>query len=156
MLDADPDPLPDPPSDRVSGPPPEPAPDRSDTAAGAGGAGAGRAVADDPGEIPPTLPSTAARLVAFAAILAAGGAGGFIGYAITDLQCRGDCDLNRGIGMLVGAVIAAVGVAIVVQLALRAMSEWRRIETERAGTSAPGPRVPESPRARPHAPPRVR
>lgn len=86
------------------------------------------AIAGDPGEVSPTLPSTAARLVGFAAILVAGAAGGFIGYAVTDLQCTGDCTVSRGIGGLIGAVLAAVGVAIVVQLALRAMSEWRTIQ----------------------------
>jgi hypothetical protein len=88
------------------------------------------AVAGDPGAVAPTLPSTAARVVGFIAILAAGAAGGFIGYAVTDLQCTGDCSVSQGIGALVGAVIAAVGVAVVVQLALRAMHEWRIIEAQ--------------------------
>jgi hypothetical protein len=85
-------------------------------------------IARDAGETAPTLPSTAARVIAFAAILAAGAAGGFIGYAVSDLQCSGDCTVARGLGGLVGAVVAAVGVGVVVQLALRAMSEWRTIE----------------------------
>jgi len=88
------------------------------------------AIERDPGESAPTLPSTGARVVAFVAILVAGAAGGFIGYAITDLQCRGDCTTNKGIGGFVGAVMAAIGVAVVVQLALRAMHEWRVIQTE--------------------------
>jgi hypothetical protein len=89
----------------------------------------------DPGAVAPTLPSTGARVLGFLAILAAGAAGGFIGYAITDLQCAGDCTVAQGIGGLVGAVIAAVGVAVVVQLALRAMHEWRVIEA-RGGAAA--------------------
>jgi hypothetical protein len=93
------------------------------------------AIARDPGEAAPTLPSTTARLVGFLSILAAGAAGAFIGYAVTDLQCTGDCTVSRGIGGLVGAVIAAVGVAIVVQLALRAMNEWRTVQA-RGGTEA--------------------
>lgn len=114
-----------------------------------------RVLATDLGAEAPTLPSITARLVGFASILLAGAAGGFIGYAITDLQCTGDCGLNRGIGGLVGAVIAAVGVAIVVQLALRAMNEWRVIqakggtEAERARQRASERRQPPTARPRP-------
>jgi hypothetical protein len=93
------------------------------------------AVAADPGAVAPTLPSTGARVVGFLAILAAGAAGGFIGYAVTELQCTGDCTVSKGLGGLIGAVIAAVGVAVVVQLALRAMHEWRVIEA-RGGPAA--------------------
>jgi hypothetical protein len=97
-------------------------------------------------------------VIGFLAILLAGAAGGFIGYAVTDLQCTGDCTTPRGIGGLVGAVICAVGVAIVVQLALRAMNEWRVIqaaggpEAERMRQKARERREP--PVARPK--PRVR
>jgi hypothetical protein len=101
-------------------------PNRPD-AAGGGERDTG-SLGSDPGAVAPTLPSTGARLLGFAAILAAGAAGGFIGYAVTGLQCRGDCTINQGIGGLIGAVIAALGVAVVVQLALRAMHEWRVIE----------------------------
>lgn len=113
------------------------------------------ALAADPGVSSPTLPSITARLIGFAAILVAGAAGGFIGYAVTDLQCRGDCTVNRGIGGLVGALIVAVGVAIVVQLALRAMNEWRVIqatggsEAELARQRASERRQPPVARARP-------
>ena len=116
---------------------------------------AARALATDPGAEAPTLPSTTARIIGFLSILVAGGAGGFIGYAITDLQCKGDCAVNRGVGGLVGAVIAAVGVAIVVQLALRAMNEWRVIqakggrEAERARQRASERRQPPTARPRP-------
>lgn len=48
-----------------------------------------------------------------------------IGYAFVDIQCTGDCTLWRGLGLLIGAVFAAVGVAIVAVLTLRAMDEWR-------------------------------
>ena len=78
----------------------------------------------DESAAPPRL----ARVVAFLAILAAGAAGGFIGYAVTDLQCHNDCSAAApGIGGLVGAVLAAVGVAVVAVLALRAMAEWATI-----------------------------
>ncbi len=88
------------------------------------------AIARDSGELAPTLPSPLARLVGFGAILVAGAAGAFIGYAVTDLQCTGECTVNTGIGALVGAVIAAIGVGIVVQLALRAMHEWRTVQSQ--------------------------
>lgn len=117
--------------------------------------GTAAAIAGDAGESAPTLPSTLARVVAFLAILAAGAAGGFIGYGVTNLQCQGDCTTNRGIGGLVGAVIAALGVAVVVQLALRAMHEWRVIqaqggpEAERQRQSARERRQPPTSRPRP-------
>lgn len=97
-----------------------------------------QALAADPGASAPTVPSTAARVVAFVAVLAAGAAGGFIGWAVTDLQCSGDCTVAVGVGGLVGAVIGAVGVAIVVQLALRAMSEWRTAQAAGTDDERPG------------------
>lgn len=103
-------------------------------------------------------PSTGARVIGFLAILLAGAAGAFIGYAVTGLQCHDDCVTATGLGGLVGAVIAAVGVAIVVQLALRAMSEWRVIEA-RGGTEAERGRQRASERRQPPAArprPRVR
>ena len=80
---------------------------------------------------PSALPSTGARIAAFAAILVAGLCGGLIGYAVVDLQCTGDCTALAGIGGLVGAVLFAVGVGVVAVLALRAMGEWRVIEYQR-------------------------
>jgi len=77
------------------------------------------------------LPSRLARVLAFVAIGAAGLCGGLIGYGITDLQSDGDGGTAAAIGGIVGALIAAVGVAIVAVLALRAMSEWRTIEERR-------------------------
>ncbi len=84
-------------------------------------------------------PSVPARVVAFASILVAGAAGGFIGWAIADLQCTGDCGTVKGLGGLAGALIGAVGVAIVVVLALRAMAEWRTIQA-RQPAEAPAPK----------------
>lgn len=77
---------------------------------------------------PSALPSTGARVLAFAAILVAGLCGGLIGYAVVDLQCEGDCTTLSGVGGLVGAVVFAGGVGIVSILALRAMGEWRVIQ----------------------------
>jgi hypothetical protein len=77
---------------------------------------------------PTALPSTGARVLAFVSILLAGLCGGIIGFAFVDLQCDGDCTVQKGIGALVGALIGAVGVAVVATLALRAMGEWRVIQ----------------------------
>jgi len=73
---------------------------------------------------PTSLPSTGARVLAFAAILLGGLCGGLIGYGFTDLQCTGDCTTLAGGAGVLGAVIGAVGVGIVAVLALRAMGEW--------------------------------
>jgi hypothetical protein len=82
-------------------------------------------------EVPPSptgpesaAPSVGARVLAFASILVAGVCGGLIGYAFMDLQCTGDCGTQKGLGALVGAVGAAVGVAVIAVLTLRAMGEW--------------------------------
>lgn len=82
------------------------------------------------------LPSPAARVAAFVAILLAGLAGGLIGYTLVKLQCAGSCGAPKGIGLLVGALLAAGGMAIVAVLVLRAVGEWRQIEQrERTGRS---------------------
>lgn len=77
---------------------------------------------------PSALPSTGARIAAFAAILVAGLCGGLIGYAFVDLQTESDSVVLAGLAGLLGAVIFAVGVGIVAVLALRAMGEWRVVE----------------------------
>jgi hypothetical protein len=69
-------------------------------------------------------PSLLARILAFASIIVAGFCGGVIGYAFVDLQCEGDCGTQTGIGAFVGAAGAAVGVAVIAVLTLRAMGEW--------------------------------
>ncbi|TSA52714.1 MAG: hypothetical protein D4R44_05105 [Actinobacteria bacterium] len=73
------------------------------------------------------LPSRAARIIAFLAIVAAGLAGGSIGYALVDLQCAGQCAVGTGIGLLSGALIGALGMSIVAVLVLRAIGEWREL-----------------------------
>jgi hypothetical protein len=85
-------------------------------------------------EHPPAAPLTAlppvrARVLAFVAIVVAGALGGLIGWGIVDLQGGGST--ASGVGAVVGAVVAAGGVAVVAVLVLRAMGEWRRIEHER-------------------------
>jgi hypothetical protein len=100
--------------------PPSPTPDPSPTAS-----------ADD--YAPSALPSTGARVLAFAAILVGGLCGGLIGWAFVDLQCTGDCGTTAGAVGLVGAVVGAAGVAVVAVLALRAMGEWRTIQHRQDG-----------------------
>jgi hypothetical protein len=82
-------------------------------------------------DLEPALPSTLARALAFIAIAAAGVCGGLIGYGITDLQTDGDGGTAAAVGGVVGALVAAIGVAIVAVLALRAMTEWHTIEERR-------------------------
>lgn len=83
---------------------------------------------------PTALPSTGARVLAFVSILLAGACGGIIGYAFVDLQCDGGCTVQRGVGAITGALIGAVGVAVVATLALRAMGEWRIVQHREAAT----------------------
>ena len=75
---------------------------------------------------PTALPPVLARIVGFAAIVVAACCGGLIGWAVVDLQCRGDdCQTAGVLGAAVGALAAGVGVGVIVVLVLRAMSEWR-------------------------------
>jgi len=106
------------------------------------------------------LPPVGARIIAFASIVVAGVCGGLIGFALVDIQYTGDSSTPVAIGALVGAVVSALGVAVVAVLVLRAMGEWRTIEHGRAGRrpgrgvaedSAPHPRL--RPRPRPPARP---
>lgn len=82
------------------------------------------------------LPSTRARVLAFGAILLGGLAGALIGYGFVDIQCSGSCATPDAIGALTGAVLAALGTAVVAVLALRAMGEWRQLG-DRGGRSRP-------------------
>jgi len=59
------------------------------------------------------------------AIIVGGVCGALIGYSFAELQCTGDCTLWKGIGLVSGALLASVGVAIVAVLTLRAMDEWQ-------------------------------
>ena len=93
-------------------------------------------VVNDPGAVDSSgslsaLPSSGARILAFIAILVGGLCGGLIGYGFVDLQCTGDCDTATAIGALVGALVAAIGTAVIAVLVLRAMGEWREILAER-------------------------
>lgn len=77
-------------------------------------------------DVPPMLPSRGVYLLAFSAVVVAGILGGIIGYGIADVGSG--TDVARFVGTLLGAVIAAGGVAIVAVLVLRALAEWRRTQ----------------------------
>jgi hypothetical protein len=85
-------------------------------------------------EGPTALPGRGARVVAFVAILVAGTCGLLIGNAFVDLQCAGDCGVQRGLGAFTGAVMAAAGVAVIAVLVLRAMGEWKAGGTGQGGS----------------------
>lgn len=107
-----------------------------------GGWAATRTMAPMPSSNPSTasaasaLPSVGARVLAFVAILIGGTAGGFIGFAFVDLQVSGDSSFWAGLGALVGAVVAALGTAVVVVLTLRAMGEWNTIRARDEAAAA--------------------
>ena len=82
------------------------------------------------------LPAPTARLAAFVAILLGGFAGGLIGYTLVKLQCHGTCAAQRGVGALVGAIIAALGMSVVAVLVLRALGEWKEIERRQKNDAA--------------------
>ena len=78
--------------------------------------------------LPDASPPIWARLTAVAAVVIAGIAGGLIGWSVVNLQCTGDCATTAALLSIGGAVIAAIGVAVVAVLTLRAMAEWKAIE----------------------------
>jgi hypothetical protein len=51
-----------------------------------------------------------------------------IGYALVDIQYDGSAEWPLGLGILIGAVAAAAGTAVVAILVLRAVGEWRSID----------------------------
>lgn len=73
------------------------------------------------------LPSPLARAVAFVSILVGGAAGAVIGFALVDIQYSGNDDWPLGLGIVIGAIVAAGGTAIVAVLVLRALGEWKDI-----------------------------
>jgi hypothetical protein len=93
--------------------------DGSDGSNGSAGGG-------DSSLVPGGLPSRGAYVLAFLSVVFAGAFGGIIGYGLADIGCEGDCGLVVIVGLLVGGLIAAVGVGVVAVLVLRAMSEWQR------------------------------
>ena len=83
------------------------------------------------------LPSVSVRVGAFVAICLSGLAGALIGYSLISLQCEGDCGLPLGLGIVVGAIVAAGGMAIVAVLVMRALGEWREVEDRSDAGHAP-------------------
>lgn len=79
-------------------------------------------------QLPDAGPPVWARVAAVAAIIVAGAAGGLIGWSFYDLQCTDGCATEAVIAGAIGAIVAAVGVAVVATLTLRAMAEWTAIE----------------------------
>jgi len=74
---------------------------------------------------PTALPGVGARAVAFVVICVGGLSGLLIGMALVRVQCTGDCQVAQGTWALVGAVVSAIGVAVIAVLVLRAMGEWQ-------------------------------
>ncbi len=91
----------------------------------------------DGGYAPSALPSTTARVLAFASILVGGLCGGLIGWAFVDLTSD-DPGILAGLAGLGGAIVGALGVAVVATLALRAMGEWRTIQHRQEGIPGGG------------------
>jgi hypothetical protein len=83
------------------------------------------------------LPSVRARVLAFSAILLAGGAGAAIGASFVSLQCHHACSTEVGLGGVAGGAIGAGGTGVVATLTLRAMGEWKRISEEELAGDEP-------------------
>lgn len=81
------------------------------------------------------LPPLGARILAFASVLVAGIFGGLIGYAVVDIATEGDRPILSGLVGLASAVVAAIGVAIVAVLTMRAMGEWKTNSAGRRRTA---------------------
>lgn len=73
------------------------------------------------------LPSPVARIVAFISVLVGGLGGALIGYLLVDIQYDGASVTPLGLGLVIGAIAAAGGTAIIAVLVLRATGEWRDI-----------------------------
>ncbi|CAB4705894.1 unannotated protein [freshwater metagenome] len=73
------------------------------------------------------LPSPLARIMAFVSILLGGLGGALIGYTLVDIQYDGASATPLGLGLVIGAIVAAGGTAIIAVLVLRATGEWRDI-----------------------------
>lgn len=73
------------------------------------------------------LPSPLARIIAFISILIGGLGGALIGCMLVDIQYDGSSTTPLGLGLVIGAVVAAGGTAVIAVLVLRATGEWRDI-----------------------------
>jgi len=68
-----------------------------------------------------------ARITAFVSILIGGLGGALIGYTLVDIQYDGASATPLGLGLVIGAIVAAGGTAVIAVLVLRATGEWRDI-----------------------------
>ena len=75
--------------------------------------------------------STLGRTAIVASVLVAGACGALIGWAVADLQCVGDCEVQTGASSFAGGVLAALGTALICVLATQAMAEWKAQEGRR-------------------------
>ena len=75
------------------------------------------------------LPSPIARGIAFASILVGGLLGGLIGYGFMRVQYRSGHDVAKAVGSAIGALVIAGGTAVLSVLVLRAMGEWRNVDS---------------------------
>jgi hypothetical protein len=75
------------------------------------------------------LPSQLARGVAFGSILLGGVLGGLIGFGVMKAQYPAGHRVGKAIGASIGAVLVAAGTAVLAVLVLRAMGEWRQLDT---------------------------
>src|SRR3954447_9646473 len=104
--------------------------------------------APGPASGPTALPSVTARVLGFVAIIISGALGAFIGYGFTDLQNHSGSSTANALGAVIGALIGAGGVAVVVVLALRAMTEWRSTPRRPTGPDRPAIAPAKRPRVR--------
>lgn len=75
-----------------------------------------------PAEPPSAAPSIRVRAIAFGAIWSAGMVGTLAGYRLGVVECR-DCTGTTALYMVIGALAAALGAAIVAAITLRAHTE---------------------------------
>lgn len=73
-----------------------------------------------------STPPPPARWLAFLAILLGGGLGAAVGFGVGEIM-GGSTDW-AAVGALLGGLTGAIGVAVVANLTLRAMNEWRAVE----------------------------
>ena len=136
----------------MSGPSPSGTPGPVDEAARAA---ATTSSTDGPAPTDTAAPPPAARFAAFAAIVVAGRVRRAHRLRGDDKSCAGDCQTAAGGVGLLAAVGAAIGVAVVAVLVLRAMGEWRATPEEvRRAAREKAHRKRQGPRRRPVAPPR--
>jgi hypothetical protein len=88
--------------------------------------------------LPDAAPPVWARIVAVSSIVIGGACGGLIGWSVVNLQCTEDCSSTAALSGLGGALIGAIGVAVVAVLTLRAMAEWKAIENRDRARRARG------------------